>query len=426
MTQKIQNSFELQAMFQEEVNQREEAHGNSIKSLRAAKHRFESLQAPLGRTLLHLPAFLATCQRISETRADQAAGRDATVFLRDLTSERVLQAGLLADGMDEAMLLIRCVDDESVDVTEIPGAIQSFVDRLHALFGPDRCALTHVSYTKHAVDLITSGMVSFILKGQVYRLKLNNARPTLDRVFDRMGRWMALILETLKTEWPDYGLFACMGVFGLAKTEARSAAAAAFKVDNVKAVQRLAKTFDVDPEVFLAELDRLRPVAARNLRWQFAPFVSVSVIILLQLCFDLFSLKLSSTFMMRFKWRPSQPRIAHQTKCSSKEAWSQALGRVKKNRGQCFPVSNLEPVLWRFLSWQASTSAVEQNFSKTDYYNACGRSPATAEYESRSIRLLVSGLDVDKICEEAQKIFAANTPQKAGHWYFDLTYLNMT
>ena len=62
MTQKIQNSFELQSIFSEEViKAREEPHGNSIKSLRAAKHRFESLQAPLGRTLLHLPAFLATC-----------------------------------------------------------------------------------------------------------------------------------------------------------------------------------------------------------------------------------------------------------------------------------------------------------------------------------------------------------------------------
>ena len=103
-------------------------------------------------------------------------------------------------------------------------------------------------------------------------------------------------------------------------------------------------------------------------------------------------------------------RIAQHTNCNSKEAWSEALTKVERSKGLNFPVTNLAPVLWRYLAWQASTSAVEQNFSKADFYNACGRSPASAEYESRTLRLLVAGLDVDKICRDAQVIYSVCTP----------------
>ena len=52
--------------------------------------------------------------------------------------------------------------------------------------------------------------------------------------------------------------------------EARSSAAASFQVDGGKAIQRLAKAFDVDPAAFLAELERLRPVASRKLGVQYS------------------------------------------------------------------------------------------------------------------------------------------------------------
>ena len=262
--QKIHNSHELTQMFGEEVASvdNDAAYSNRTASLRAAKHRFESLSSPLGRILLNMTAFIATVQRIGQTRTD-STGKQAVTFLRQLSSERLLQVGLLSDAMDECMLLIRSVDCEEVDVAEVPQQIQGFVDRLHALFGSERRALSVPGYTKHVIDLLTDGKVAFFVDNEFRRLRVINAQAALDRIFDRMRCWMNLVLETLRTEWPHFSLFAALGVFGLKKTSAKSALAASFGADDVTGTQRLAKVFGVDNAGFHAELERLRPVAAR-------------------------------------------------------------------------------------------------------------------------------------------------------------------
>ena len=148
MAQKIQASYDLKDIFRQEIaadlehNTADSPVTARIQNLRAAKHRFESLASPLGRMLLYLPSFIKACQRVSETRKGQAVARSARLFLDQLSAERLLQAALLSDGLDEALLLVRQVDCQDVDVADVPGQVQSFVDRLHCLFGPDRAALT--------------------------------------------------------------------------------------------------------------------------------------------------------------------------------------------------------------------------------------------------------------------------------------------
>ena len=39
-----------------------------------------------------------------------------------------------------------------------------------------------------------------------------------------MQLWMNLVMQVLKSEWPDYTLFAAMGVFNLVDGSCRSAA----------------------------------------------------------------------------------------------------------------------------------------------------------------------------------------------------------
>ena len=62
----------------------------------------------MGRCILYLPQFLKTMQRICESRADNIA-TEAKAFLQGLTAEKLLQLSLLADGLDETMLLVRCL-----------------------------------------------------------------------------------------------------------------------------------------------------------------------------------------------------------------------------------------------------------------------------------------------------------------------------
>lgn len=105
VVQKVQNSFDLKRMMAEEVEAGDSTTGPKMKSLRAAKHRFESLASPMGRVILYLPEFLKALQRIA-LKTDKA-GASASAFLKGLTAEKLVQLGLLADGMDESLLLVR-------------------------------------------------------------------------------------------------------------------------------------------------------------------------------------------------------------------------------------------------------------------------------------------------------------------------------
>ena len=108
VVQRLHNSWDLKRILTEEIEAADPELGTNMKSLRAAKHRFESLAAPMGRCILYLPQFLKTMQRICESRADNIA-TEAKAFLQGLTAEKLLQLSLLADGLDETMLLVRCL-----------------------------------------------------------------------------------------------------------------------------------------------------------------------------------------------------------------------------------------------------------------------------------------------------------------------------
>ena len=107
-------------------------------------------------------------------------------------------------------------------------------------------------------------------------------------------------------------------------------------------------------------------------------------------------------------------RIAQQTDCGNLKAWQEAARQVSKRGGSLtYPTKNLGPILKRYLAWQASTSSLEHGFSKADLYQVTGRSPAAAESESRSVRLLLTALDAkqkDDLCRHAQIIYSQCAP----------------
>ena len=93
------------------------------------------------------------------------------------------------------------MDREDVDLAALPLDVQAYVDRLHGLFGPERLALTTPGYTHYMVHLLQEGKVSYILSGEVCRLKMPNAGAVMDRMFNRMGCWVNLVMEVLRTFW---------------------------------------------------------------------------------------------------------------------------------------------------------------------------------------------------------------------------------
>ena len=122
------------------------------QNLRASKHRFESMQKPLGRTVRHFVACHILMLKIACTRTGEPQTR-AKQWLSWLAASpcRPLLCALLADASDEAMGLIRAADCEDYNVADIGIHVQVFMARILSLFGPERKALesgyTHLMMT---------------------------------------------------------------------------------------------------------------------------------------------------------------------------------------------------------------------------------------------------------------------------------------
>ena len=148
---------------------------------------------------------MSVAQRIIQHRQD-AVGKHVKQWLDDFSSEAVLALAMVADASDESLLLIRQVDDEAVDSSELGNYVQ-------ALFA-QRQALTTVGYTKFAMDMLSKGELALFSCGQARRLQPCDG-DTVERCLDRMVAWSRLALEVLQTEFPHYSVFSAFGAPGL-------------------------------------------------------------------------------------------------------------------------------------------------------------------------------------------------------------------
>ena len=120
---------------------------------------------------------LATVQRIIQARKDQT-GSALQTWLQNLTAHELLQLGMVADVMDESLLLIRQVDNEECDSAEVGNYVQSFADRIQMLI-VQKAILTTTGYTKLVMDLLAEGKLKFFACGVACRLGPCVNRPML-------------------------------------------------------------------------------------------------------------------------------------------------------------------------------------------------------------------------------------------------------
>lgn len=315
MTQKIANSFDFREWLQLEISRCDQdetsGFGNKVQNLRSAKHRFESHTTPLGRFLLYLPAFIRVVTKICELKPDDASGRSAARFLELVTGEELLQLALLADAADEALVLVRMVDVEDVDLSEIPTFVGQFIQRIAALFKQE--GALKLGYTRHVLEMMEAGAVSMLIKksGQARRIR-PPSREVIDRCLQRMKCWCKLAVEVVRTEFPDYSLFCAMGCFAL-KTGTKSS-------NESADVERLAQVFKVSPMGLKDQLERHRPLAEKFQR---------------------------------------------DMSCGNREAWQETLIRTTNMKGGGYPSDHLSPVVTRHIAWQAAHLEIWQFFMVT-------------------------------------------------------------
>ena len=84
-----------------------DVYGPRIKNMKFVKPRYNRAQAPLARSVLFFDALLGLAIELSVVRSGSDPARISQAFLRDVTEECVLQAGMMADAGDESIQLTR-------------------------------------------------------------------------------------------------------------------------------------------------------------------------------------------------------------------------------------------------------------------------------------------------------------------------------
>ncbi len=121
--QKVWHSTVLSAWFAEAVQ------SSSLKagqSLSAAQHRFASFSKPLGRMILHLPEFFKVLNKVVSTGSNRAWAEN---WLLNVTGERLLLLGMMADAADTTEQLTRFCDSEEMDLGRLNEEVALFMRR---------------------------------------------------------------------------------------------------------------------------------------------------------------------------------------------------------------------------------------------------------------------------------------------------------
>ena len=376
VVQRIWNSLLLSSRLTRKIRD-SEGPGGRAANLKAAKHRFESFAAPLGRMLLHLDAFLELMQEVSDERAKSQEGQDCWNWLQGLDQEKLCQLGMLADCADEILVATREVDAEDVDTSTMHKGAKSLLGRLDALFNKRQCL--GLGYTQHVIECLKRQHCFIGPEGQLLLIGGSTLEVSLNNCFRRMRAYCALVADVVATEFPDYELFCAFSLFDL--TPQAHQQLERVNDETVSNLQRLSQAFNVNSSALQDQWHRLKYVANEH-------FTSKAGI-------------------------------------SNKIAWQLAVQSCQRHHmtRHSWNMEALLPVLWRFVGWTAATSGVEQNFSKALRSIGLQRGSLTPANEETAIRFAVFKPTPDEVIElisKARELWAAHygaprTAAAAGH-----------
>ena len=302
----IQNSPDVRSIFRLILA---EGTVNSVKprerNLRAAKHRFESYQRPLGRTVRLFPQIVRLMAQLYHTRRDRRC-QNWLEFVSE-SPRHTMQLAMLADAADEGMALTRFCDKEGMDVAALSGRIACFLDRIVNLFGPNRACLTSPGYTKLMSETLQHP-ITWVIGDRPYGTRPPSPAD-LAFCFGRMQAWCHLAKAEIAAEFPDWELAQSFRVFDIGPHTLVTDDVDVSCMQNHLA--RLAHAFRVDPTELEIEFQEHQHLARQ---------------------------------------------AVDQTRCTAQAAWVDAINRKDRRQASSRPVDTIKKVLGRWLCFIASTS----------------------------------------------------------------------
>ena len=258
MARIIQNSLEARRVFLGHVRRSLSTNvvRKAVANMRAAKHRFESLQKPLGRGCIQMHSTIKTAVHIAGHGTPDGKSR-AKQWLQWLDTEKALQAAMMSDASDQAMEFTRFLDSEGVDPARVAVEALHFLSMLRALFFGDgtqpRCWSTF-GYTALTQRTLQTPVVWHV--GAAPR-SIGNAAGVdsdiKDRCLGRMQAWVALARAAVSAEFPNFELAQSFRIFDLS----------AVRVPQTPAddLSRIARVVGVEAAALTAQWEDMWPRA---------------------------------------------------------------------------------------------------------------------------------------------------------------------
>ena len=202
----VQNSTETSRVFTGYVKSSQSSVVTSaIRNMRAASHRFESWQKPLGRTALFMHASIQTAMYVANRPAKDERADNAKEWLGWVDSERCLMLAMMADVADEGMCLTRLLDNEEVDAAILNSEVNLFIRKVDALFGEGERCLNIFGYTSVMLNLLKEYVVWHV-NGDTRSIGFEHGVPRdiVDRCIQRMRSYVVLARAALAAEFPSF------------------------------------------------------------------------------------------------------------------------------------------------------------------------------------------------------------------------------
>ena len=337
----------------------------AFKDLQLAKQRFDSTQKPMGRFCLSFEAIVLTSMQIATRRAGKPEGKAAIGFLHFCSDlEHVLQMGMLADAGDEGMMFTRFCDSETMDLAMVSYEIRKFLHRIKVLFIDGHAV--HLGYTKVMLTAVQAVKLVILPGSAGGALTIGDRdgipHHVVQRCLKRMAGWVALVAKVIAAEFPAYEVVQSFSVFNLSRDSHGDPDGSTTIM--AKQLSRLANVLGQDANALHAQWADHRPLARKH-----------------------FTLE----------------------GCTFLEAWKRAINKTqqKHNRNR-HPSATLLHCLQRYAAYTASSSGVEQTFSRA--LKCCdkqriGRLSNQAELDNLILTLDAETPERDQTLELARAIW---------------------
>lgn len=213
----IQNSNHLSQLFNGFVKKMgsDEVKSSRIKNLAYRKHRFDSLQRPLGRFVLFLDAVISVTVWVTAHNRDASETQVAQDFLDALSNQELVLVSMAADAADETLTFIRFLDTEDHDVTAVQSYAARLLDKIHWLF--NNCKVVTCGYCEYMLKQLEKrrGFLVRDTPKTIGGLTQSNKDQVLLECQRRMQVWVKMACQAVQSEFPAFDVLSAFSLFDI-------------------------------------------------------------------------------------------------------------------------------------------------------------------------------------------------------------------